>query len=379
MIEALMEYSHHRAWLIPRPRLARYHGQTWGVAMSRWSTAARSRNRATAGPTGTSQIVSRAVRSLPGGPARNEAVTGSANVHLRRGPGKEFASLGKLPKGLSLDLLGRQNSWYRVKTPAGALGWVTADYLQIPSDVADRVPADAAVVGSGPAAPAPAEAAPSVSTGVVSGGKSNLRAGPGTAFASLGQLTRNTRLTLVARHGDWLKVRTAKGTLGWISGALLDVSAATLRSVPVTNDVPAAPVKAAPAVATGNRWVWPARGRLTSGYGRRWGVLHNGVDIANRKWTPITAARAGTVIEAGWCSGYGYCVRIAHGDGFVTEYGHMAAQPRVRRGQRVGAGTLIGSMGSTYDRRGGGYSTGVHLHFTVRRYGIAINPLKYLP
>jgi murein DD-endopeptidase MepM/ murein hydrolase activator NlpD len=108
-------------------------------------------------------------------------------------------------------------------------------------------------------------------------------------------------------------------------------------------------------------------------------VLHNGVDIANRKWTPITAARAGTVIEAGWCSGYGYCVRIAHGDGFVTEYGHLAAHPRVRRGQRVGAGTLIGSMGSTYDRRGGGYSTGVHLHFTVKRYGLAINPLKYLP
>ena len=99
-------------------------------------------------------------KSTPAAPAAVQAVTSSANVHLRRGPGKQFDSLGKLPKGLSLDLLGRQNSWYQVETPAGALGWITADYLQIPSGVADRVPA--AVVGSGPAAPAPAAAVPSV-------------------------------------------------------------------------------------------------------------------------------------------------------------------------------------------------------------------------
>jgi murein DD-endopeptidase MepM/ murein hydrolase activator NlpD len=118
---------------------------------------------------------------------------------------------------------------------------------------------------------------------------------------------------------------------------------------------------------------------MTSGFGWRWGNLHNGLDIANAKWTSITAAREGTVIEAGWCSGYGFCVRIIHGDGFVTEYGHMAARPNVRVGQRVVAGTRIGAMGSTYDRAGGGYSTGVHLHFTVKRYGRAINPLRYLP
>ena len=111
----------------------------------------------------------------------------------------------------------------------------------------------------------------------------------------------------------------------------------------------------------------------------RRGRFHNGIDIANRKWTPIVAARGGTVIEAGWCSGYGYCVRMNHGDGFVTEYGHMASKPVVRTGQVIRAGKLIGYMGMTYDRRGGGYASGVHLHFTVKRNGRAVNPLRYLP
>jgi murein DD-endopeptidase MepM/ murein hydrolase activator NlpD len=321
-----------------------------------------------------------ATTNTPAKPLALEAITTDEDVNLRRGPGKEFSSLGKLPKGLSVDLLSRQGQWYRIETPAGVLGWMTGDYLQIPTGVVERVPVLSTGVGGTHADPAPAPvAAQSTPTGVVNSGKSNLRAGPGTAFASLGQLAGNTALTLVARHGEWFKVRTANGTLGWISGALLDVSAAARRSVPVTNDVPAAPAKPAAVAATGNRWVWPARGRMTSGFGWRWGNLHNGLDIANAKWTSITAAREGTVIEAGWCSGYGFCVRINHGDGFVTEYGHMAARPNVRVGQRVVAGTRIGAMGSTYDRAGGGYSTGVHLHFTVKRYGRAINPLRYLP
>lgn len=323
----------------------------------------------------TDEVV--AAKNTPAKPMVLKATTTEESVNLRRGPGTGFSSLGKLPKGLSVDLLSQKDQWYRIETPAGALGWVTADFLQIPTDVAGQVPAASAeAVGSGEAPVAAVQSAP---TGVVNSGKSNLRAGPSTAFASLGQLASNTTLALVARHGDWIKVRTPKGTLGWISGALLNVSAATLGRVPVTNDVPAAPAKPVAAAATSSRWSWPTRGRITSGFGWRWGVLHNGVDIANAKWTPIYAARAGTVIEAGWCSGYGYCVRINHGDGFVSEYGHMAARPNVRAGQRVAAGTRIGSMGSTYDRRGGGYSTGVHLHFTIKSYGRALNPLKYLP
>jgi murein DD-endopeptidase MepM/ murein hydrolase activator NlpD len=128
--------------------------------------------------------------------------------------------------------------------------------------------------------------------------------------------------------------------------------------------------------------VWPTVGDLTSGFGYRnfrVGTFHNGIDIANRKNTPIRAARGGRVVAAGWCSGYGYCVKINHGDGFLTEYGHLASRPNVRNGQQVNAGDRIGLMGSTYDAKGGGYSTGVHLHFTVKLNGKAVNPMRYLP
>ncbi len=85
------------------------------------------------------------------------------------------------------------------------------------------------------------------------------------------------------------------------------------------------------------------------------------------------------MIEAGWCKGYGYCVKIAHGEGFHTEYGHLDSAPVVQAGQKVSAGTLIGRMGTTYDAEHGGYSTGVHLHFTVKQNGVAVDPLRFLP
>lgn len=129
-------------------------------------------------------------------------------------------------------------------------------------------------------------------------------------------------------------------------------------------------------------WMWPTFGAITSGFGLRdfsVGRYHNGVDTANASGTPIGAARDGVVIEAGWCAGYGYCVKLRHSGGFTTEYGHMAGPPPVKVGQTVSAGTIIGAMGTTYDAAGGGFSTGVHLHFTIRRYGAAVDPLLYLP
>jgi murein DD-endopeptidase MepM/ murein hydrolase activator NlpD len=224
--------------------------------------------------------------------------------------------------------------------------------------------------------------------------ETRIRTGPGTAYDRIAQLAANTRVALTGRHENWFRIRTVNGTEGWIAAELLGVADGVADNVAVVADIPALPQptvvaqvekKAAPAaarVAPSNRWVWPAAGDLTSGFGyrnMRVGSFHNGIDIANRKNTPIRAARGGKVIAAGWCSGYGYCVKINHGDGFVTEYGHLSSQPNVRAGQYVNAGDRIGLMGSTYDRKGGGYATGVHLHFTVKLNGKAVNPMRYLP
>ncbi len=204
--------------------------------------------------------------------------------------------------------------------------------------------------------------------GVVLGDETNVRSGPSTEYPRRAQLTAGRQVALRGRHDDWLQIAIGDIT-GWIRRDLLDVDAAQVEALPEVRDVPPPPP----------RWVWPARGVLTSGFGPRWGGFHNGIDIANVAWTPIVAASAGRVREAGWCSGYGYCVKIRHPGGIETIYGHLIAQPVVRAGQEVTTGQLIGYMGSTYDRAGGGYSTGVHLHFTILVNGRAVNPLRYLP
>lgn len=198
--------------------------------------------------------------------------------------------------------------------------------------------------------------------------RANLRAGPGAEYERVGQLAAGRRVALLARHGDWVQVEHG-GRRAWMRADLLDLTAEQLAAMPVATEVPPPP----------DRWVWPARGRLTSGFGPRWGGFHNGIDIANRAGTPIVAARAGRVLEAGWCRGYGYCVRLGHAGGIETIYGHLLSRPVVAPGAEVAAGQVIGHMGSTYDRRGGGYSTGVHLHFSVLVNGRAVNPLRFLP
>ena len=120
------------------------------------------------------------------------------------------------------------------------------------------------------------------------------------------------------------------------------------------------------------RFLRPVHGPLTSGFGMRWGRMHQGLDFGASTGTPVGAAGRGTVIAAGWNSGgFGNLVVIQHRLGFQTWYGHMSAI-HVRTGQSVAGGTRIGSVGST------GRSTGPHLHFEVRRNGAPVDPIFYL-
>ena len=121
-------------------------------------------------------------------------------------------------------------------------------------------------------------------------------------------------------------------------------------------------------------YIWPARGVLTSGFGPRWGRMHQGIDIAGPVGTPVVAAAAGTVIFAGWNSGgYGNLVKIWHDNGSITYYAHNS-RILVRENQQVEQGQLIAEMGST------GFSTGPHVHFEIRKRGQGpVNPLAFLP
>ena len=116
--------------------------------------------------------------------------------------------------------------------------------------------------------------------------------------------------------------------------------------------------------------IWPVSGPVTSGYGWRWGRMHEGIDIAVPTGTPVAAAASGQVIYAGWLGGYGNLVVIDHGGGLATAYGHNSSIA-------VGSGSV--SQGQTIAYAGStGNSTGPHVHFEVRVNGSPVDPLGYL-
>jgi len=118
-------------------------------------------------------------------------------------------------------------------------------------------------------------------------------------------------------------------------------------------------------------FIWPVDGVVVSGFGMRWGRMHEGIDIAASSGTPVRAAAAGTVIHAGWLGGYGNLVVVDHGNGLATAYAH-ASVILVGVGQQVSQGETVSLVGST------GNSSGPHLHFEVRVSGVAVDPLLYL-
>ncbi|OFT74465.1 MULTISPECIES: M23 family metallopeptidase [Corynebacterium] len=115
--------------------------------------------------------------------------------------------------------------------------------------------------------------------------------------------------------------------------------------------------------ADGRTVVTPTVGTFTSGFGPRWGRMHNGIDIANNIGTPIYAVMDGTVINAGPAQGFGNWVVIRHAGGEVSVYGHMRDY-NVSVGQQVRAGEQIAKIGNE------GHSTGPHLHFEIKPDGV---------
>ena len=120
--------------------------------------------------------------------------------------------------------------------------------------------------------------------------------------------------------------------------------------------------------------VTPVSGIITSRFGNRESIRssgHTGLDIAAPYGTSIKAAASGTVTFAGYSGGYGYVVKMSHGNGIETYYGHCS-KLYVSTGDKIEAGDVIAAVGST------GNSTGNHLHFEVRVNGNEVNPQNYL-
>jgi murein DD-endopeptidase MepM/ murein hydrolase activator NlpD len=143
---------------------------------------------------------------------------------------------------------------------------------------------------------------------------------------------------------------------------------------------PSNPPSASPPPSSGE-WQRPSSGRISSGFGPRWGRNHNGVDIAASVGTPVVATRGGTVVHVtsschptsswGCGGGFGNYVVVDHGDGFGSVYAHLS-QVAVGSGQSVGRGGGIGQIGNS------GNSYGAHLHFEIHQAGRPQNPCSYI-
>jgi lipoprotein NlpD len=143
--------------------------------------------------------------------------------------------------------------------------------------------------------------------------------------------------------------------------------------------VPPAPpprIRAAPGSAKpddGPILSWPVPlGTVSSGFGRRDGRYHDGIDIAAPEGSAVLAASDGTVVFSASLPGYGNVIILRHANGYVTVYAHNEEQfvhdgQRVRRGQRIAA---VGRSGRT---------TGPNLHFEVRKGNVVHDPLPFFP
>ena len=123
--------------------------------------------------------------------------------------------------------------------------------------------------------------------------------------------------------------------------------------------------------------IWPVRGWVTSEFGQRssplggTGDFHKGMDIAARMGIPIVAPADGIVAEAVYERDMGHMIRINHGYGMVTWYGHLM-KSAVKEGNLIRRGAVIGYIGNS------GRSTGAHLHYAVTLNGVPVNPRTYL-
>lgn len=129
--------------------------------------------------------------------------------------------------------------------------------------------------------------------------------------------------------------------------------------------------------ALGELFIYPITGRLTSPFGYRRDPFtgrksfHTGIDIAAPTGTPIKLTLDGTVSYTGYSTIYGNYVIVTHSGGYQSMYGHMHTI-KVKRGQILSQGSIIGTVGNT------GRSTGPHVHFSVYKNGKLINPLTVL-
>jgi murein DD-endopeptidase MepM/ murein hydrolase activator NlpD len=198
------------------------------------------------------------------------------------------------------------------------------------------------------------------------------------AIAAEEQTLASARSAVQQRQAQLVSVRrTREAALEKVNGVASDLegSVAEIQAelAATLGSTASAPLPAGPIRYGSGQLIWPVDGPVVSGFGYRWGRMHEGIDIAVPAGTPIRAADAGTVVlvqseaESG---GYGNFSCLDHGGGLQTCYAHQSSFA-ITSGS-VSQGDVIGYVGCT------GHCFGDHLHFEVRINGAPTDPLGYL-
>ena len=176
------------------------------------------------------------------------------------------------------------------------------------------------------------------------------------------KLERRTGELAAARRKHRATLAEVRDQKEILEGDLSKISAKIQAQLSV---LPAGPIRGG-----SGQFIWPVNGPITSGFGMRWGRMHEGIDISAPSGTPIRAAGSGSIVLAAYSGGYGNYTCISHGGGLSTCYGHQSSFARTSGS--ISQASILGYVGST------GSSTGPHLHFEVRINGQAVDPLGYL-
>jgi murein DD-endopeptidase MepM/ murein hydrolase activator NlpD len=191
------------------------------------------------------------------------------------------------------------------------------------------------------------------------------------ALASARAAVQQRQSALVAVRGDRVAaLKRIEETEEELEGDVAEVQA---ELAALLGESASAPLPAGPIRYGSGQFIWPVDGAVVSGFGMRWGRMHEGIDIAAPAGTPIRAAASGSVVlvqsdaESG---GYGNFTCLDHGGGLQTCYAHQSSFA-VTSGS-VSQGEVIGYVGCT------GHCYGDHLHFEVRIGGAPTDPLGYL-
>jgi peptidoglycan DL-endopeptidase CwlO len=185
--------------------------------------------------------------------------------------------------------------------------------------------------------------------------------------ATRAELERETAALAAARERQQAALSSVRAQQQELEGDLSAISEQIEEQLGTigSGTLPAGPIRGGQ-----GGFIWPVNGPVTSGFGWRWGRMHEGIDIGVPSGTPIRAASSGTIVLASAYGGYGNYTCISHGGGLSTCYAHQSSFARTSGS--ISQGSVLGYVGCT------GHCFGDHLHFEVRINGSAVDPLGYL-